>query len=192
MVADRSRSWVLLVFAAFRGPDDTPSDLRGCVWVRLGTRDYSDGISDQSLSQEETSMGKTVHNPPTLCRPFGIFSNAVLAGQGRMCFISGQVAIDAEGRLVGKGDIRLQTRQVLHNILAALKPVGGTLEDIACVNVFLVNMEHLKAVHEVRAEFWSADYPASTLVRVAGLVHPDYLIEINATAVISDQVSPAG
>ena len=129
-------------------------------------------------------MGKTVYNPPTLCRPFGIFSNVALADQGRTCFVSGQVAIDSEGNLVGKGDIRLQTRQVLHNILAALEPVGGALEDIACINVFLVNMEHLQAVHEVRAEFWSGDYPASTLVQVAGLVHPDYLIEINATAII--------
>lgn len=130
-------------------------------------------------------MGKTVYNPLTLCRPFGIFSNAVLAEQGRTCFISGQVAIDAEGHTVGKGDIRLQTRQVLQNIQAALEPVGGTLEDIACINVFLVKMEHLETVHEVRAEFWSGDYPASTLVQVAGLVHPDYLIEINATAIIS-------
>jgi len=129
-------------------------------------------------------MGKTVYNPPTLCQPFGIFSNAVLAEPGRTYFISGQVAIDAEGNLVGKEDIRLQTRQVLHNILAALEPVGGALEDIACINVFLVNMEHLQAVHEVRAEFWSGDYPASTLVQVAGLVHPDYLIEINATAIL--------
>ena len=58
------------------------------------------------------------------------------------------------------------------------------MEDIACVNVFLVNMEHLQAVHEVRAQFWGDHYPASTLVQVAGLVHPDYLIEINATAII--------
>lgn len=130
-------------------------------------------------------MGKTVYNPPTLCHPFGIFSNVALADQGRTCFISGQVAIDSKGNLVGKGDIRLQTRQVLRNIQAALEAVGGAWEDIACVNVFLVNMEHLQAVHEVRGEFWSGDYPASTLVQVAGLVHPDYLIEINATAIVS-------
>lgn len=129
-------------------------------------------------------MGKTVYNPPTLCRPFGIFSNAVLAEQGRTFFISGQVAVDARGNLVGKGDIRLQTRQVLRNIQAALEPVGGAWEDIACINVFLVDMEHLQAVHEVRSEFWTDRYPASTLVQVAGLVHPDYLIEINATAII--------
>lgn len=130
-------------------------------------------------------MGKTVFNPSTLCRPFGIFSNVALADQGRTCFISGQVAVDPKGNPVGKGDIRLQTRQVLRNIQAALEAVGGAWEDIACINVFLVNMEDLQAVHEVRAEFWSGDYPASTLVQVAGLVHPDFLIEIKATAVIS-------
>ena len=129
-------------------------------------------------------MGKTVYNPPTLCPPFGIFSNAVLADPGRTFFISGQVAVDARGNLVGKGDIRLQTRQVLRNVQAALDAVGGAWEDIACINVFLVDMEHLQAVHEVRSEFWTDRYPASTLVQVAGLVHPDYLIEINATAVI--------
>jgi reactive intermediate/imine deaminase len=129
-------------------------------------------------------MSKTAYNPDTLHKPFGIFSNATLAGPGRFYFISGQVAVDAEGKLVGKGDIRAQTRQVLENIKAALAAVGGTMDDVACVNVFVVDMSHLQAIHEVRAEYWSSDYPASTLVQVAGLVHPDYLIEINAIAIV--------
>lgn len=129
-------------------------------------------------------MGKTAYNPDTMSTPFGIFSNATLAGPGRLYFISGQVAVDADGRLVGKGDIRAQTRQVLENIKAALAAVNGTMDDIACVNVFVLDMEHLAAIHEVRAEYWHSDYPASTLVQVSGLVHPDYLIEINAMAVV--------
>ena len=129
-------------------------------------------------------MGKTAYNPETMRKPFGIFSNAAMAGPGRLYFISGQVAVDIDGHIVGVGDIRAQTRQVLENIKAALTAVGGTMDDIACVNVFVVNMEHLTAIHEVRAEYWQRDYPASTLVQVAGLVHPDYLIEINAIAVI--------
>ena len=129
-------------------------------------------------------MGKTVYNPDNMCHPFGIFSNAVLAGRGRLYFVSGQVAIDIKGNLVGKENIRVQTRQVLNNIKIALAAVEGTMDDVACVNVFLRNMEHLAAVHEVREEFWVTDYPASTLVQVAGLVHPDYLIEINAIAII--------
>ena len=129
-------------------------------------------------------MGKTSYNPDSMNKPFGIFCNATLAGPGRLYFISGQVAVNAQGQLVGKGDIRAQTRQVLENIKAALDAVGGTMDDIACVNVFVVDMSHLQAIHEVRAEYWQRDYPASTLVQVAGLVNPDYLIEINATAII--------
>jgi len=129
-------------------------------------------------------MSKIALNPDSLCAPFGIFSNATVAGPGQLCFISGQVAIDTEGKVVGKDDIRAQTHQVLKNIQAALKAVGGTMDDIACVNVFLVNMEHLGVVHEVRAEYWKDNYPASTLVQVAGLVDPDFLIEINAIATV--------
>ncbi len=130
-------------------------------------------------------MGKTAYNPETLRKPFGIFSNAALAGPGQLYFISGQVAVDVDGNLVGKGDIRAQTRQVLENIKAALAAVNGTMDDVACVNVFVIDMDHLAAIHEVRAEYWRDNYPASTLVQVSGLVHPDYLIEINAIAVVS-------
>tara|TARA_B100001245_G_scaffold180974_1_gene139073 strand:- start:25 stop:417 length:393 start_codon:yes stop_codon:yes gene_type:complete len=130
-------------------------------------------------------MDKTIYNPKALCKPFGIFSNAVLAPAGQLYFISGQVAVDAKGILVGKGDIKVQTRQVLLNIEAAMSEVGGTIDDVVSVNVFLVNMEHLAAVHEVRSEFWKINYPASTLVQVSALVDPNYWIEINATAVIT-------
>lgn len=129
-------------------------------------------------------MGKTALNPAGLCKPFGIFSNAALAGPGRLYFVSGQVAVDAEGNLVGKDDIRAQTHQVMKNIQIALGAVNARIEDIACVNVFLVNMDHLQVVHEVRAEYWPKDYPASTLVQVSGLVAPEFLIEINATAFV--------
>ena len=129
-------------------------------------------------------MGKTAYNPETMNKPFGIFSNAALAGPGRLYFISGQVAVNAQGQLVGKGDIRAQTRQVLENIKAALAAVDGSMDDVACVNVFVMDMSHLQTIHEVRAAYWSSNYPASTLVQVAGLVNPDYLIEINAVAIV--------
>jgi 2-iminobutanoate/2-iminopropanoate deaminase len=129
-------------------------------------------------------MSKIAYNPETMRKPFGIFSNATLAGPGRLYFISGQVAVDAAGNVVGKGDVRAQTRQVLENIKAALAAVGGSMDDVACVNVFVVNMDHLAAIHEVRAHYWQDNYPASTLVEVSRLVHPDYLIEINAIAIV--------
>ncbi len=129
-------------------------------------------------------MGKTAYNPDTMNTPFGIFSNATLVGPGQLYFISGQVAVNADGNLVGQGDIRAQTRQVLDNITAALAAVNGTMDDIASVTVFIRNMDDLAAIHEVRAEYWQSNYPASTLVQVSGLTNPEYLIEINAIAVV--------
>jgi reactive intermediate/imine deaminase len=129
-------------------------------------------------------MGKTAYNPATMNTPFGIFSNAALAGPGQLYFISGQVAVDAEGNLVGQGDIRAQTRQVLENIKAALEAVNGTMDDVASVTVFVMNMDDLAAIHDVRAEYWQSNYPASTLVQVSGLTNPNYLIEINAMAIV--------
>jgi reactive intermediate/imine deaminase len=152
--------------------------------MAFSTSDCYDAPTTVSHHTEESRMGKIAYNPDTMTKPFGVFSNATLAGPGQLYFISGQVAVDAQGKLVGKGDIRAQTRQVLENIKAALAAVGGTMDDIACVNVFVMDMQHLQAIHEVRAEYWQGNYPASTLVQVAGLVDADYLIEINATAII--------
>jgi len=125
-------------------------------------------------------------NPPGVIEPFGIFSNAAWQPPGRVLHIAGQVAWDAGGKLVGKADIRAQTRQTLINIRNILASVGGTMGDIVSVNVFVTEMAGLKAIHEVRAEFFEKPYPASTLIAVAGLVDPEMLIEINAVAVIPE------
>jgi len=122
-------------------------------------------------------------NPQGLKAPFGAFSHAAWAPPGRLLCISGQVATDADGKVVGD-DIRTQTRQVCHNIGRILDSVGGAFDDIVAVNVFVTDMRHLAAIHEVRREFFRPPYPASTLVQVAALVDPRYLIEINALAVI--------
>ena len=95
-------------------------------------------------------MGKTVYNPGPSVAPSASFPTPRWRTRAALLhFRPGSHR--CRGTSVGRGDIRLQTRQVLHNIQAALEPVGGALEDIACINVFLVNMEHLQAVHEVRA-----------------------------------------
>ena len=103
-----------------------------------------------------------------------------------MVFASGQVARDVDGNLVGPGDIHAQTRQVLRNLQAVLAEGGAALDDVVKVTVFVTNLpEHFAAIHEVRAEFFKSDYPASTLVEVSGLVHPEMLIEIEAIAVVA-------
>ena len=123
-------------------------------------------------------------NAPGLPEPFGIFSGAAWEPDGRVLHISGYVSQDAEGGLVGVGDIKAQTQQVLKNIETALASVGGNMSDIARVTVYVTDMSSLSEIHEVRAEFFQRPYPASTLVQVSRLVRPEYMIEIDAVAVI--------
>ena len=129
-------------------------------------------------------MPKTILQSGAVAVPRGIMSQGVAAPAGRMVFASGQVARGVDGQLVGRGDIRAQTRQTLQNLQAVLAEGGATMDDVVKVTVFVTNLsEHFAAIHEVRAEFFTADYPASTLVEVSGLVDPEMLIEIEAIAV---------
>ena len=121
---------------------------------------------------------------PGTVKPFGIFSSAAWQPEGKVLHIAGQVAQDATGALVGKDDIRAQTRQVLENIRTVLAGVGGTMDDVARVTVYVTDMSGLGQIHEVRGQYFRRPYPASTLVEVKRLVKPEYLIEIDAVAVI--------
>ncbi len=123
-------------------------------------------------------------NTPGAVEPFGIFSSAAWQPEGRVLHISGHVAQDAEGNTVGVGDIQAQTRQILENIRTLLDSVGGNMSDIAKVTLFVTDMSALAEIHKVRSEFFERPYPASSLVEVSGLVRPEYMIEIEAIAVI--------
>jgi reactive intermediate/imine deaminase len=130
-------------------------------------------------------MAKTILQSSELAVPAGIMSQGVAVPSGRMVFVSGQVARGIDGQLVGRGDIRAQTRKVLENTRSVLTEAGATMDDVVKVTVFVTNLaEHFSAIHEIRAEFFSSDYPASTLVEVSRLVDPDMLIEIEAIAVV--------
>ena len=121
---------------------------------------------------------------PGTVKPFGIFSSAAWQPEGKVLHVSGQVAQDATGSVMGKGDIRAQTRQVLENIRTVLAAGGGTMDDVARVTVYVTDMSGLAQIHEVRGQYFRRPYPASTLVEVKRLVKPEYLIEIDAVAVI--------
>ena len=121
---------------------------------------------------------------PGTVKPFGIFSSAAWQPEGKVLHVSGQVAQDTTGSVMGKGDIRAQTRQVLENIRTVLAGAGGTMDDVARVTVYVTDMSGLAQIHEVRAQYFRRPYPASTLVEVKRLVKPEYLIEIDAVAVI--------
>lgn len=121
---------------------------------------------------------------PGLAPPNGHFSQATVAGPGRFVFISGMTARRADGTIAGVGDITEQTHQVCRNLTAAVEAAGGTLDDIARVDVYVRDIRDFAAIHEVRRQYFTGEPPASTMVEVSRFVHDDYLIEINAIAVL--------
>lgn len=122
-----------------------------------------------------------------LAAPNGHFSQAVEAkAAGRLVFISGMTARTATGDIEGRGDITAQTHRVCRNLKAAVEAAGGALDDIVRVDVFVRNIEDFAAIHAVRRQYFTGIPPASTLVEVAEFVNKDYLIEINAIAVVAD------
>src|SRR5262249_7611039 len=120
-------------------------------------------------------------------QPSGHFSQAtVVEAKGRLVFISGMTAARAAGSIAGIGDIEAQTRQVCENIKAAVEAAGGGMDDVVRVDVYVRNMEHFDQIHKVRREYFRAPAPASTMVEVCKMTSPDYLVEINAIAVVED------
>jgi 2-iminobutanoate/2-iminopropanoate deaminase len=129
-------------------------------------------------------MPKRILTAPELSRPLGAFSQAAMVTiPARMIFVSGLTSRDQDGSVVGAGDIRAQTRQVLENLTAILAAGNATLDDVVKVSVFIRHMEDFDAIHEVRREFFATDPPASTMVEVSRMVDERSLIEIEAIAV---------
>jgi 2-iminobutanoate/2-iminopropanoate deaminase len=128
---------------------------------------------------------KTQITSKKLRQPNGHFSQATrIAAKGDLVFISGMTARTVDGSIAGVGNVEVQTRQVCENLKAAVEEAGGTLDDIVRVDVYVRNMEHFEAIHKVRREYFKAPAPASTMVEVCKMTSPDYLIEINAIAVL--------
>lgn len=122
---------------------------------------------------------------PDLAVPNGHFAQATIAAPGRLVFISGMTARNASGGVTGVGDITAQTHQVCQNLKAAIEAAGGTLDDIARVDVYVRTMADFEAIHAVRRQYFTGVAPASTMVEVSGFVTKEYLIEINAIGVLS-------
>ena len=130
-------------------------------------------------------MSKEVVRSDKIRTPSGHFSQAIaVEPKGKIVFISGMTARRADGSIAGVGDIEAQTRQVCENLKSAVEAAGGTMDHICRVDVYVRNIEHFEAIHKVRREYFRTPAPASTMVEVTKMVHPDYLIEINAIAVI--------
>jgi len=132
------------------------------------------------MKRESVPFGKAMRMKVAFCNAIALDLSQIK----RLIWVSGQIAFDERDQLVGKGDIGAQTEQCLKNIQASLKKLGGSLDDVVQVTVFVKDMSGLKTIHEVRLKYFKEPYPTSTLVEVKGFVHPDALIEINALAVL--------
>jgi 2-iminobutanoate/2-iminopropanoate deaminase len=117
-----------------------------------------------------------------LPEPFSHYTDAVRAGN--LLFVSGCVALDEHGKVVGEGDVVAQARQVFVNIGLVLAAAGASFADVAKVTTFLVDIDDRARINPVRQEFFGAARPASTLVEVSALVLPEFLIEVEAVAVV--------
>jgi enamine deaminase RidA (YjgF/YER057c/UK114 family) len=103
---------------------------------------------------------------------------------GRLLYISGQVAWDAAGNIVGKGDIRAQARQVFENLRGVLRAAGGDFSNLMKITTYITKIEDFPAVAQARSEVFQGEMPASTLIVVKGLFHPDFLLEIEGMAAV--------
>ncbi len=130
-------------------------------------------------------MPRTYLNPSTLASSTVRYSH--VGRSGNTLYISGQVAADQAGNLVGANDIEAQSRQVYRNLEAALASAGGGLADIGKTTSYLTSRDSFQTWSKVRQEIWKGNPPASTLLIVAGLANPGYMVEVDAIAVLGDR-----
>ena len=120
-------------------------------------------------------------NPNTLPPPRG-YSQVVKVGSA--VYIAGQVGITVDGNVVSKDDATGQARQIWHNLEAAIRSAGGTIENIVKTTTYVTDIGHAGAARQVRAELFPTNPPTSTLLVVSQLASPEYLMEIEAIAVV--------
>lgn len=124
-------------------------------------------------------------NPASVAGPLKPhYSNSIRTESGPLLFIAGQVALDKNANLVGEGDIRAQTNQVLQNIKAIVEANGGTMIDITQVTVYVRDISAFNSVSDIRENYFPKDGPASAIVEVSALAWPEFLIEISAIAAL--------
>ena len=125
-------------------------------------------------------------NPEGIARPTG-YSHVVESAARRTAYISGQIALDAEGNVVGVGDMKAQAEQVFRNLQTALAAVGASFDDVVKFTYFVTDIAQIQAVREVRDRYVNPGrLPASSAVEVRQLVRKELLLEIEAIAAVGD------
>lgn len=126
-------------------------------------------------------MAREVIRPNTV-HPVKTYSHAIR--NGNILHLAGQISLDREGKLVGKGDIKAQAEQVFSNLKNVVEAAGGTLANIAKITIFTTNRAYRPIIADARARYFPADPPASTFLVITSLAEPDYLLEVEAVAVL--------
>jgi 2-iminobutanoate/2-iminopropanoate deaminase len=130
------------------------------------------------MANIEKYAAKSVFDPPA-------YAQAVkVSGAQTMLFLAGQVDYDAQGNCAHPGDFKAQTRAVFEALKAQVEAGGGALANIVKINTYVTDIRNRPDYAPIRSEFFSGKAPASTMVAVSALAHPDFLIEIEAIAVI--------
>ncbi|MEV8592915.1 RidA family protein [Streptomyces sp. NPDC052012] len=128
-------------------------------------------------------------DPTRIPAPDGVFPAAqythVVSATGRLVAVSGQLPLGEDGKVVGAGDPAAQARQVFENLRRCLSAAGAAFEDVVKLTYFVTDMAHMPAIREARAAYIPDDrLPAASAVQVAALVRPEFLMEIEALAVV--------
>lgn len=125
--------------------------------------------------------------PDTMPKSAGYSQLAVVKG-GTVIFIAGQVALDKSGNVVGKDNFKVQTQQVFENLKAAVEAAGGTFNDVVKLNSYFLDLSHAPDFREVRDKYVNVkNPPASTAIQVSRLFRPEFLIEVEAVAVVQSK-----
>lgn len=125
-------------------------------------------------------------SPKSIPDPRPRYTQGILAEGKRLLFIAGQTGVDADNNVVGKGDVAAQTEQVLKNMKAVLDEAGASFADIVKITTYITDPRFRDGLNPARLKYFGDKPPASTLVVVSGLADPDYLVEIEAIAVLPD------
>jgi enamine deaminase RidA (YjgF/YER057c/UK114 family) len=134
-------------------------------------------------------MAKEIFSPATLPPPVG-YSHIAKVSRGSLVYIAGQVSSDAAGKLVGEGQFETQVEQVFRNLKIAVEAAGGVMADIVKMNIYLaaeVGQSEVPKLRAIRDRYVNTEKPpASTLVVVTRLARPEWLVEIEAVAVLDE------
>jgi enamine deaminase RidA (YjgF/YER057c/UK114 family) len=125
--------------------------------------------------------------PNTMPKSVG-YSQLALVTDGTVVFIAGQVALDKSGKVVGKDDFKAQIQQVFENLKSAVEAAGGSFNDVVKLNSYFLDLSHLSDFREVRDKYINIkNPPASTAIQVPRLFRSEFLVEVEAVAVVQSK-----